>query len=122
MIDFSRLNNDPAYLKSTLSDIKDIPTTYEVDNIIRFLAAKVYKKEIDPTIANQILITANDRKEQLKEEALAKREGGKTMRFHPTSNTAVSNRRGYATIVFLVVNVALVTAMYTLLIASKLIG
>lgn len=121
MIDFSRLN-DQSYLNSTLSDIKDIPTTYEVDNIIRFLAAKVYKKEIDPTIANKILFAAKEREEQLKEEAIAKREGGKMMHFHPTSNTAVSNRRGYATIVFLVVNVALVTAMYTLLIASKLIG
>lgn len=123
MIDYTRIGND-EYIKNIKNDINSLSNVQELSDIRKSISVKLQYKEIDQNTAIELLTEIKNRANYitgLKRQGKSTLNGGKVMRLSPTS-TAVSNRRGSASIIFLIVNIALTTIMYTLLIAGKLIG
>lgn len=121
MIDFARLD-DPEYFNSQLQAIDSLDDMQELANILSLLSIKLTDKSIDPVNAHMILEAVKARQAELVNFKNSMRQnknaGGRQLSLTPTS---VSNRAGAVSIVFLVVNIAIITAMYTLLFISKFI-
>lgn len=121
MIDFARLD-DPEYFNSQLKAIDSLDDMQELANILSLLSIKLTDKSIDPVNAHMILEAVKARQAELVNFKNSMRQnknaGGRQLSLTPTS---VSNRAGAVSIVFLVVNIAIITAMYTLLFISKFI-
>lgn len=118
MIEYKKLS-DPEYFKDLLSDINKVSDINVLSNLLKSLSIKISNKEIDPVDANMLLSVIKTRSKTLTESHIQKRNsnGGRQMVLTPT---AISNSRGNASLIFLVVNIAIVTAMYTMLIISHI--
>ena len=131
MIEYSKLN-DPEYFNSLKEDISKVPDTIILTNLLRSLSFKIADRSIDSAVAEELLNAIRDRinvltdarqqqRNQNQDNRFPNRKGehknGRVLSMKPT---AVSNRRGNAALVFIVVNVAITTVMYTLLLISNL--
>lgn len=123
MIEYINLSNQ-EYYNALLKKINTISDQRELEDMLKSLSYKLYYKEIEPEQARRLITVIKSRIAILSSGG-RRASGGpsnsqdKVISFSPTS---VSNRAGTVSVVFLVVNVALTTIMYTLLILSKFIG
>lgn len=124
MIKYEDLTNN-NYYNRTMADIQSASDERELQDVLKGLSYRLHYKEVEPESARKIIAAVNERIAAL--TSGGRRTGGgpqngrgdKVISLSPTS---VSNRAGAVSIVFLVVNIAITTAMYTILILSKLIG
>ncbi len=121
MIDYTRLN-DKDYVNRTLQDIESCQDQRDLSDILKEVSYKLHYKSISPEEATTI---SNSVKERLKSltNSRGTNKNEKMLRFSPTSNynTSISNRAGTVSIIFLIVNAAIIASMYTLLVISHLI-
>lgn len=128
MINYSRLS-EPEYLNETLEGIKSL-NRHEVEELLRELAYKLHYNtldDVDAKIVEKVLSQAKDRldsfsnKRNNNDDNDGGIEKGRSISMHPNGShrTSVSNHYGTVSIVFLVVNVALIAAMYTLLVIAN---
>lgn len=108
MIDFSRIE-DEEYYNMIMSDIGRIDDNRQLSDILKSLSIKISNKEISPDKASNILGAVKDRMRILTNDRF---RGGKKFVMSPT---VVSDKKGRMAIVLLVVNVAVVSIMYTFL-------
>lgn len=108
MIDFSRIE-DKEYYNMIMSDIARIDDNRQLSDILKSLSIKISNKEISPEIASNILGAVKDRMKVLTNDRY---RNSKKFVMTPT---VVSDKKGRMAIVLLVVNVAVVSIMYTLL-------
>lgn len=126
MIDYKRLD-DPEYFNKTINDIKTLSDQSELENILKSLSVKLYHREIEPIYANMLLGAIKSRRSVLAGGRRQRQQEGdtigtndKVLKLTPTPpSTSISSKAGTVSIVFLVVNIAITTVMYTLLILSR---
>jgi len=133
MIDFSRLN-DKDYFDSILDDITTMTSIRDLTDAAKIISIREHDGSMDKEYANQLLALISNRLNELSgkgeispskdyfESRGLTQENGKRMQMTPKKNnkTAVSNHYGTVSIVFLVVNVALIAVMYTLLVIANM--
>ncbi len=121
MIDYTRLN-DKDYVNRTLQDIASCQDQRDLSDILKEVSYKLHYKSISPEEATLISNTVKERLKSLTNSRGAN-SNEKILRFSPTSsyNTSISNKAGTVSIIFLVVNAAIIASMYTLLVISHLI-
>lgn len=132
MIDYKKLQdaNSNEYINRTISEINQA-SVHELEDNLRMLQIKLYNRDIDTINATIIMNSIKTRLKELKYRQINNKtyrttdneSGGRSISLNPTGSnghTSVSNRAGAAAVVFIVVNVAITTAMYTLLLLSKL--
>lgn len=135
MIDYSKIN-DPEYFKDILSDISQVTDVATLSNLLKILSIKISNKEVDPVDANILLSAIKERNKTLTDIHYQKRsnrrendnndtEGGRVdtndVKQLTLSPTSVSNRVGTASIVLILVNIAVTIAMYAILVVARLI-
>lgn len=121
MIDYSKLD-DKDYINRTLQDIEACQDQRDLSDILKEVSYKLHYKTISLEGANIITSSVKDRLKALT-DSRGTNKNEKIIRFSPTSNynTSISNRAGTVSIIFLVVNAAVIASMYTLLIISHFI-
>lgn len=133
MIDFSRLN-DKDYVDSIMDDVTTMTSIRDLTDAAKITSIRLYNGTIDNEYGTKLLGLISSRlnelsgkgeispsKDYFESRGLTK-EAGRSMKMAPKKNnrTAVSNHYGTVSIVFLVVNVALVAVMYTLLVIAHM--
>lgn len=134
MIDYARLN-EPGYLDSVVLEIGKVNEPLVLSNLLKLLSIKMAYKEVAPEHASRILTALKTRSKNLQDIRRYNKNrpiyppyndwdssGGTTnsidnnqekkLALHPTS---VSNHRGSASLIFIIVGVAATAVMYTLL-------
>lgn len=112
----------PEQLKSLLNEIHSIDDEFTMNNVIKIFSQKLFNGSLTSEQATQIKDALFNRKEELQEEIRQRRiNGSKTIKLS-RNNTAVSNRVGTASVVFLITNIAITAAMYALLVISHFLN
>lgn len=133
MIDYSRLS-EREYFNEVKEDIGRVTDTFILMNILKGLSFKIADHLIEPRIADELLAVVKARISVLTDARSLNRgnnikgfeqhrgndnvKNGKVLSLSPT---AVSNRHGSVALVFLAINIVIVTAMYTMLIIAHFI-
>ncbi len=114
MIDYNRIS-DKEYFNNQIDGIAKTNDSYILANELKMLSQKIYDGKVDPVDARIILGAIKTRQAELTGKKYGNNSNVEKGRSMVMSPTAVSNRNGSASIIFLVASVAATTVMYTLL-------
>lgn len=130
MIDCSQIKN-PEYVRSFINDIHSTEDLRILNNLIKYISIKVAYQEITYNDVSDIIFAIKSRTNEIiqskrsqgnsqsQSKSLTMTPVGSNSRSHHSS--IINETRGAATLIFIVVNVAITTIMYTLLLIANFI-